>query len=204
MADVTVWLIRHGPPAVPDGTCYGWTDVPLADPSDVERRVRELARTIGAVDRIHTSDLVRARDTAAPLASWFGLPLQVSPLLREMHFGAWEGRTWKDIATHDEHRYQQYLDAWETIGPPDGETLVDVSARARQFWDLIKPVRGTHVVVAHGGPLRLLLAHLHDLQPVEVMGRELPFLSALRVDAHPSASARCSDQSGPGSIQKVR
>ncbi len=41
------------------------------------------------VHRIYTSDLLRARQSAEHLASFFSAPLIVEPDLREIDFGAW-------------------------------------------------------------------------------------------------------------------
>ena len=42
---------------------------------------------------IYSSDLSRARQTAAPLAARCGLPVHTDERLREIHVGSWEGLT---------------------------------------------------------------------------------------------------------------
>ena len=51
-----------------------------------------------APNAVYTSDLQRARDTAAALAQACGAPLREDTGLRERHFGHFEGATFEEIA----------------------------------------------------------------------------------------------------------
>ena len=104
-----VWLIRHPKPAVPEGTCYGRTDVGTDDAhfAQVVERLRALH---GSADgptplQVYTSPLSRCARVARALA---GAPWPdpiVDPLLAEMHFGHWEGKPWSAIPRAE-------IDAW--------------------------------------------------------------------------------------------
>jgi broad specificity phosphatase PhoE len=104
------------------------------------RDVAALAQTWNAQmmvrpTRIVSSDLARARESAAPFAARFGLCVEYDSRLREMNFGAWDGREWSEIERQDTARFQRWADRWTELAPPDGETVLQLRDRARSFLD---------------------------------------------------------------------
>ena len=94
---LVIALVRHPPPHVAAGICYGSTDLGLADPASVASlavRLRALPGTLW------TSPLRRCRSVADAVG-----PNLVEARLRELDFGAWEGLAWSDIP-------RAALDAW--------------------------------------------------------------------------------------------
>jgi alpha-ribazole phosphatase len=166
-------LIRHPRPEVAAGVCYGQCDVGLAEPvSEVAARLRPL---LPAAYALHASPLVRAR----LLAEALGTPL-LDPRLMEMSFGEWEGRSFADIGTA--------IDAWAAdplgFSAPGGESARDMSARVLRWLDelLSTASSGPCVVVAHGGPLRVLAGHLLGLPPERWLGLDFACGAATRID----------------------
>ena len=109
---------------------------------------------------IWSSDLRRARETAEPIARYFGLDYTISPGLREMNFGAWEGLTWKDVELH----YPEDASAWVKLfpnhRPPGGESFFELQSRVtEQLERLGKRVEpGCTLVVTHAGFIRTAIA----------------------------------------------
>ncbi|HXZ09027.1 MAG TPA: histidine phosphatase family protein, partial [Paraburkholderia sp.] len=74
----------------------GHIDIPLAT-SGVEqaqklaRRLQQEAKEGARLDAIYSSDLLRAQQTAQPVASSLGLPLQLREGLRERSYGSFQG-----------------------------------------------------------------------------------------------------------------
>ena len=131
----------------------GHTDVPL-NAAGLEQ-ARRLARRLADVglEAIYSSDLDRARTTADAVARSQGLEVRVDADLREKHFGSWEGLTDVEIA-------QRFPDAVRG-GWGDGETSDEVTTRVLGALERIRSRHdGPVLVVAHGGPLRSILAHL--------------------------------------------
>ena len=164
-------LVRH--PAVDAaGRCYGRTDVALADPHAAAGLAGRLARLGGAV---WTSPSARCRDVAA----WLG-PHQVDPRLMELDFGAWEGQPWDAVP-------RPALDEWAAdpwrFAPPGGESGAALVSRARAF-HLDLP-RGDHIVISHGGPLKVLCA-LVEGRPIDLLAPSVAFGS---VTVCPDAAA---------------
>ncbi len=137
-------LVRH-PPVDARGRCYGRLDLAVADAADVA----ELAARLRAYRAtVWTSPAQRCRVVAAAIG-----PHRVDPRLQELDFGDWEGRRWDDVA-------RPLLDAWaaDLLGftPPGGESGAALVARVEAFHRALPP--GLHVVISHGGPLRVLAA----------------------------------------------
>jgi glucosyl-3-phosphoglycerate phosphatase len=118
-------------------------------------------------DRIVSSDLRRARDTAEQVGGACGLPVALDPRLRETHLGEWQGRTVTEI----EQEYPGAIATWRSDpawAPPGGESRIDVVRRSRPVVDEVEeeladvPV-ATAVLVAHGGLIAGLVCGLMAL-----------------------------------------
>jgi alpha-ribazole phosphatase len=161
-------LVRHGETTWnAEGRLQGQTDVPLSPRGRCQAVA--LARVLAAetVHALYTSDLQRARDTALILAGSLGLPVHIEPGLREMAFGHWEGLTYDAI----EQRDAATLAAWYAdpvqVAPPGGESLAQVTRRVKAVLACLASACQEHtaVLVAHGGPLRVLLCLALGLPP---------------------------------------
>ena len=132
------------------GLCYGRTDVELAAP--VGPVIEQLAGFRGL---IWSSPSARCRAVAAALG-----PHTVDPRLLELDFGIWEGMLWDNVP-------RAALDAWAAdvhlFSPPGGESGAALIARVRSFHADLPP--GDHIVVSHGGPLKVLAALLRGQIP---------------------------------------
>jgi len=155
----TVWLVRHGEAQVPPGLAIGHGDPPLSKKG--RHQVAHLAKRLAAepLQRVFSSDLVRARLTAEGIAIVHGLTVQVCPELREIDFGLWEGRSLRDlwIERPDE------AEAWERdmrCAPSGfGERFEALEWRVAQFRRLLNGCQ-VAAVVSHRGPLTVLLHQL--------------------------------------------
>jgi 2,3-bisphosphoglycerate-dependent phosphoglycerate mutase/probable phosphoglycerate mutase len=118
-------------------------------------------------DRIISSDLRRARDTADHVGGACGLPVALDQRLRETHLGEWQGRTITDI----EQEYPGAIAAWRSDpswAPPGGESRIDVVRRSSPVVDevdeeLADVPWATAVLVAHGGLIAGLVCGLMGL-----------------------------------------
>ena len=156
-------MVRHPPVSGGQGRCYGRLDLRLARPKqDIPALIAQLAPLRGAA--IHTSPLHRCRLVAEALAADWGQAAQRDDRLIEMDFGAWEGVPWDDVPRHE-------LDAWaadlQGFTPPGGENGDRLIARVSAFWAEILAQGGRHVIITHGGPLKVLCA-LSEGQPIDL------------------------------------
>ena len=167
-------LIRHPRPDVAAGTCYGQTDVALAEAADtVAERLRAL---LPEAYQLHASPLRRALELAEAL----GTPT-VDPRLMEVNFGDWEGQTFEAIG--------DAMDDWAkdpmNFRPPNGETPLEMAQRVRHWMSQhLDPEAGAHVVVAHGGPLRVIAGQLLGLPPDRWLALGFACGQVTRIDVH--------------------
>jgi 2,3-bisphosphoglycerate-dependent phosphoglycerate mutase len=144
----------------------GQIDVPL-NATGLHQAALLGARLAGdRADVLLSSDLQRARQTAAPLEAAWGLPAVLVPGLREQHFGVLEGlelRTIRDLhpdlwARWTEHRADYAL-------PGGAES---VRAFHTRVWQAVQALATQHAgrrvtVVTHGGVLDMLWRSAHGL-----------------------------------------
>jgi phosphoserine phosphatase len=131
-----------------------------------------LARRLAAerIDRLYSSDLTRAFETARIVGEPHGLEVTPDPRLREFAFGAWEGLTWDEIlARHPELREAGRTSAGIFV-PEGGESFAQVRARVKEFFDELAAFDDARVViVTHAGPLHAALAALEAV-PLDETG----------------------------------
>lgn len=156
-----IWLVRHGEAAWQPGLALGWSDPPLSPLG--RRQARELGRLLATapLEAVFASDLLRARSTAEALAAPHRLTVTVSPALRELDFGPWDGRRLSELWI--EHPDQAR--AWEedvTDSPAAfSESVADLEARVQRFAAGLTDSGGREIaVVAHLGSLAALRAFL--------------------------------------------
>lgn len=89
-----VILIRHTSVNVPKGTCYGWSDVPVADTFEQEAAITKKNIEHLEFDMVFSSPLTRARKLAE-YCGWAN-PV-VDDRLKEMNMGSWEMKLFDEI-----------------------------------------------------------------------------------------------------------
>lgn len=166
-------LIRHPRPAVPPGVCYGQADVGLAESAaEVATRLRPL---LPATFHLHASPLTRAR----LLAEELGSPL-FDDRLKEMHFGAWELVPYAELG--------DAMDTWASdplgFSAPGGESALEMAGRVRNWLDELfaKQPDAPVVIVAHGGPLRVIAGHLLGVPQARWLGLDFACGHVTRLD----------------------
>ncbi len=120
-------------------------------------------------------------------ADWFssnqGIALQVDHNWREMDFGTWDGKYFKELfASHYSEMHQFYANP-ELVTPPHGESVLAFRARVvNALSETLQSHRGGHVlVVQHGGTTRMLLAHILNLPIASAMQAAVPYACFTRI-----------------------
>lgn len=124
-------LIRHGESLANAQRIYlGHTDWDLSERG--YEQAREAAERIShlKIDKIYSSDLIRAYNTAFEHAKLRGMDVTTKKELREVYLGDWECRKIEEL----ESEYpEQFLYMWQKrfgeCTPPCGESIVDVAER---------------------------------------------------------------------------
>jgi alpha-ribazole phosphatase/probable phosphoglycerate mutase len=151
-------FIRHAETDM-RGTFCGQSDPPVnaAGYEQIARLLRSLRGQ--SFDAVYTSDLRRALTTAAALADFFNIPCIARPALREIHFGSWEGLTWREIELLDPVHPARWLREYPTLPAPGGESFSSFEDRVSAETDSILRQNDHRrvLVVTHAGVMRSIL-----------------------------------------------
>lgn len=112
------------------------------------------------IEKIYTSDLRRAWETAHLIAERLTAPVEVMPELRERCWGNWQGLTEAEIATCYPEEFASYREDPLHYAPPGAETITQFWNRVAKAFAYLRTVhtQGQVIVVAHGGSLRIILS----------------------------------------------
>jgi alpha-ribazole phosphatase/probable phosphoglycerate mutase len=160
---VLIDLMRHGEPV--GGSRYrGQIDDPLSDTG-----WQQMWAAVGRQppwDIIITSPLARCQAFAEELGGRHGIPVAIDPRLKELGFGAWQGKTHEELATlYDPGVMQRFYRDPMTNRPEDAEGLGDFRERVvAALQETVDRHVGKHVLmVCHAGVIRLVVAHILDV-----------------------------------------
>ncbi len=159
-----IYLVRHG-----ESTWNGQQRIQgrsnpslsargLQQSAAVARRLRRLP-----VDRLVTSPLRRARQTAEAVGRSVGKRIEIAPELAEIALGEWEGLTSQMVDRRYNGRYQRWLAAPSATRVPGAETIAAFRRRvARAFQRLIVDADGAKqlCLVTHGGVITAILSEI--------------------------------------------
>ena len=156
-------IIRHGETEWnKTGRFQGHSDVPLSAEGRAQAAMLGKNLSVDHVDMIYASDLTRAMETAAPLAQRFGLEVISDTQLRELNFGAWEGRNFNDVNAENPNAMKNFYTDPEQADIPESEPFPEFQRRvAGRVREIVAQERGKRiVVVSHGASIRILLADI--------------------------------------------
>ena len=161
MAVTELLIVRHGETDWnAEFRFQGHADTPLNETGRAQARA--LAEELADVqaDAIYSSDLSRARETAEILGERLGVPVTPLRELREIDVGSWQGLTRDEI----DARYPGAYAAWRQgeTGWAGGETYDGLAERILPALRKVarEHPRGRVLIVAHGGTIRALRAHV--------------------------------------------
>jgi glucosyl-3-phosphoglycerate phosphatase len=159
-------LVRHGQAeGNSEHRFIGQTNVPLTARGRRQAEALGLRLRTAQIDRVVSSDLSRAYDTAAPIAAVSGRNVTVERRIREIHNGEWAAKTPDEIAAGWPDLWTRYRGG-EDVPRPGGERWADVRTRTVATLEPLLDEDGITVVVSHGGPI-LIAAHWAAGQVVE-------------------------------------
>ena len=154
-------MIRHGQSVANfEGRFAGHSDFDLTDLGRLQaERAAEYLYGMGEkVDKIYSSDLLRAHNTALPFSKKYGLPINDTTELREIFAGSWESMSVEDI-------YEKYRDdfvVWRTdfskARCTDGESAAELYERiVESVCRLAEENKGKTILLAtHATPVRAI------------------------------------------------
>ncbi len=172
-------VVRHGSTAMnEEDIVIGHLDPELSPHG--KRQARRLGKALAKerFDAIVTSDLRRARETAAMIASCNAQapPVMTAPELREIDYGRHAGRK-KESLKSEEPRYHADPDYLH----PEGESFHQLQERVKAFVRRLGRKHRRVLVVTHAGAMRALYA-AHMREPfAEHLNMNIPHTAILRI-----------------------
>ena len=167
----TVLLVRHGAHDRLDRVlCGRMPGVRLS--GEGRAQAEGLAERLGhqRIAALYASPLDRARETAAPLAARLGLDPVEEGGLAEIDVGDWAGRPFADLDG------DPVWTAWNSVRsvtrPPQGETMLEVQARAVGWLERVRPAHRDQTIaaVSHQDVIKAVLAYYLGL-PLDHLDR---------------------------------
>lgn len=157
------YFIRHGETVwnVENKIC-GATDIELTQKGHeqaIETGKMILAEGIKA-DKILSSPLIRASETARHISKITGIPMEIEPRLKEQNFGIWES-TPRDGADFHEAK-KDMASRFKT-----GESMLQLAQRIYNLIDDIKNGDEVVILVAHNGITRMVESYFREMDNEE-------------------------------------
>ncbi|NJO42993.1 MAG: histidine phosphatase family protein [Cyanobacteria bacterium CRU_2_1] len=160
---LSLYFLRHGETIYSrmGGYC-GELDPDLTDNG------KQMAEAFAAVYKsmawqaIYVSPMKRTIATVKPLCDAIGMEMQLRDGLKEIRYGAWEGKSNEEVKEQYSEDYVRWLTepAWNP--PTGGETAVQISSRASLVIAEIEEnyTDGNVLVVSHKATIRIILCSL--------------------------------------------
>lgn len=159
-------LIRHGETVNQISNKYiGLTDVALSERG--KRQAFSLARTFARekADAVYTSPLLRAKNTAVPIAKSLFIEATEMAELCDRSYGIWENMTIEEIQDKYPDEYKEWYQNWMDYEIPQGESVMQVCERnAIAIRKILEShEKGKILIVTHEECIRNILALLFDM-----------------------------------------
>lgn len=158
----TIWLVRHAETSVPTVFHGAESDVGL---SELGRRQSAAAADWFAsrcVTAVVSSRMLRARDTAAPIAAACGVPHLIEHDLHERRVGAMSGTSFSSEGGPWPQTIERWAAGDTAFTTPGAESFDDLNRRLVPAFAHVAAAHpgGRVVVVAHGVVCKVLLLSL--------------------------------------------
>jgi len=177
---MNLYLVRHTRVDVPQGFCYGFTDVPLAETfiAESDKVITKLKGV--SFDAIYSSPLTRCVQLANRISN--GNKINFDERLREMNFGDWEGKLWDDIYPTPEAK--GFFDNFVQNPASNGECFSDVISRIRSFIDEIssESEHNDVLIVTHGGPIRAFYSIINGTKPASIFDLQVDYGEVMKLE----------------------
>lgn len=161
---LVLYLVRHGQTdcSLHNRMCGAGIDTPLNAAG--ERMAEALTNAFAPLPwrAIYSSPMLRARQTAEPLARRKGMTVEVLDGLKEIAYGAWDGRLEDEVARDEPEAWASWQRDPGSFAPPGGENAYALAARVLPA---IATIRDRHsdglaIAFAHKAVIRIAVCAL--------------------------------------------
>jgi phosphoserine phosphatase len=163
MSITKLYLVRHGQSAGnAEGRFGGHSPTPLSELGQKQAKITAEALAKEHIDAIYTSDLLRAVQTAEPLAEILKLKIIKTSAFRERNIGVLEGLTFDESKEEFPRDYYALVNRHVHHVITKGESYRHLLRRATgALREILRIHRGERVVIfSHTGAICFLTLHL--------------------------------------------
>ena len=167
MKETRLYLVRHGETIWNrEDRMQGIKDSPLTEKGIEYANLlgEKLKNLPGGIDKIYTSDLGRAYDTACLIGEHLSLTVFTDERLRERNMGIFEGCSWDYVREHYPDEFAKTVSDDNDYRIPDGDTKAEYIEKVVSFLDFASKEHadGRILAVTHRGfinfALRIILS----------------------------------------------
>ncbi len=174
---VKVILIRHGETDWNTQQIFrGKIDIPLNESGLAQARAVRESLKDREIDRIYSSPLSRALETARILGENRNLKIETEEAFIDIDFGRWQGLSHQKVREAHKDLYEMWLSNPQTVTFPEGESLETVRTRSGKALE--------EIVKNHPGETLAIVSHrvLNKVLLCAVLGVELSHFWYIRQD----------------------
>lgn len=151
-----IYLIRHGQTDWNlEKKTQGHTDISLNENGKEQAKLVSRIISNYKIDKIYSSDLLRAKETAEIINENFGLNIILDNRLREINYGDLEGVPRPTLSQ----------DVWDVFNNNpeklNAEPIINVFNRIKNFFDELDYDKNI-IIVTHGGALRTIMYYINN------------------------------------------
>jgi len=122
-------------------------------------------KDIAQLDRIFCSPLIRAQQTAQPIAETFGLDVETDERITEQDLGVFSGMTYAELDDRPDYMHERSK-RWKWIPKGGGESYQMIANRLEPFFQSLESLEGDSILfVTHAVTLRIVKATLEQTLP---------------------------------------
>ncbi|WP_038247762.1 alpha-ribazole phosphatase family protein [Ghiorsea bivora] len=178
---LTIDILRHGETETEAGKLYGATDVPLSELGK--------SQLLKAAKIIHREPIANVISSPLKRCAWLSTKLDTRQHINmryhigfsEMDFGDWEGEDIQKLIQQEPNFRQDITQ----LKPPNGETFADFEQRVSAAWHeyITQHMEqgGHHLLVTHGGVIRLLLGQVLQIPKQHLSSLYIPHAAWSRI-----------------------
>ena len=157
-----IFVTRHTKVQVGRETCYGQTNVPLAN-TFIEEAAALKEKLPTDFDAVYCSTLDRCKVLATELKFE---NIQYDERLIEFNFGDWENKLWNDL---DQTALNTWMEDFVNLPTPNGENVLALYERVSSFLEEMRNKKFEKVLlITHAGVIRCIWSYLLEM-PVKNM-----------------------------------
>jgi broad specificity phosphatase PhoE len=122
-------------------------------------------KDVAQLDRIFCSPLIRAQQTAQPIAEAFGLNVETDERITEQDLGVFSGMTYAELDHRPDYMHERSK-RWKWIPEGGGESYEMIANRLEPFFQSLESLKGDNILfVTHAVILRMVKATLEQTLP---------------------------------------